>query len=267
MSTLHADFALAQRFEAIEAHGNRLCVEAAGRRNPAPGSCALNVAGGWAMFHTPDSPLTQALGIGMNGPVTAEEMNRLENFFCERGAAPQIETCPHAHDSLRQHLNERGYRVLEWSNVLTRRLSPGSLEPAPPGAVAREAGATEISTSSRVAAEGFFGGNPAPEMVEMFDTFHAAGSRVFLAFADGVPAGTGGMAIVDGVVNCFGDATLAQFRGRGLQAALIRARLAVAAREGATLGMVTTMPGTISQRNYERVGYQVAYTRCKFILK
>ncbi len=266
MSTLYADLALAQRFEAVEAHGNRVCVEAAGRANPSLGCATLQVGGGWAMFHTKDSPLTQAFGVGMQGPVTAEEMDRLEEFFRSRGAAPQIETCPLAHDSLRQHLNERGYRVLEWSNVLTRRLPLEGAAAMPNGVQAREARQEEISTSSRVAAEGFFGGNPALEMVEMFNTFHAAGARVFLAWVDETPAGTGGMAIVDGVVNCFGDATLMEFRGRGLQSALIQTRLATAARDGATLAMVTTMPGTISQRNYERAGYRVAYTRCKFIL-
>lgn len=266
MNRLHADFGLAQRLEAMEAYGNCVCVEAAGRKNPALGSATLQVGGGWAMFHTKDSPLTQAFGIGMQGAVSAAEMDQLELFFRSRGASPQIETCPLAHDSLRQHLNDRGYRVLEWSNVLVRHLAASDLCQGAADALAREAREDEITTSSRVAAEGFFGGEPAPELVEMFDTFHAAGARVFLAWADGVPAGTGGMAIRDGLVNCFGDATLQQYRGRGLQSALIQARLQTAQREGATLAMVTTMPGTISQRNYERAGYQVAYTRCKFIL-
>jgi len=266
MSVLHADFELAQRLEALEAYGNRVCVEAAGRRKPELGSCALGVGGGWAMFHTKESPLTQAFGVGMQGSVSAQEMDRLEEFFRRRGAAPQIETCPLAHDSLRQHLNERGYRVLEWSNVLARLLPADDLMAVPAGVTAKEAEASEVSICSQVAAEGFFGANPSAEMVEMFNTFHASGARVFLAHADGTPAGTGGMAIVGGIVNCFGDATLEKFRGRGLQSALIRARLAAAARDGATLAMVTTMPGTISQRNYERAGYHVAYTRCKFIL-
>ena len=133
------------------------------------------------------------------------------------------------------------------------------------GVEAREAAPAEIGLSSRVAAEGFYGANPSEELVDMFNTFHAAGARVFLAWADGVAAGTGGVAIVDGVVNCFGDATLEKFRGRGLQAALIHARLAAAVRGGAEMAMVTTMPGTISQRNYERAGYRMAYTRTKFI--
>lgn len=265
MSTLHSDLKLAKRLEAVEAYGNRVCVEAAGRRKPQLGSAALAVGGGWAMFHTAPSPLTQAFGVGMAGPVSDADMEQLEEFFRSHGAASQLEVCPLAHDSLREQLNRRGYRVLEWSHVLTRRLPANDLQQGKGAVEAREAAPGEISTSSRMAAEGFFGANPSEELVDMFDTFHAAGARVFLGRTGGVAAGTGGMAIVEGVVNCFGDATLEEFRGRGLQAALIRARLARAAEEGAEIAMVTTMPGTISQRNYERAGYRIAYTRTKFI--
>jgi hypothetical protein len=70
--------------------------------------------------------------------------------------------------------------------------------------------------------------------------------------------------VYDGILNCFGDATLEAARGRGVQTALIAVRLAAGVAAGAELAMATTMPGTISQRNYERFGYRVAYSRCKF---
>ncbi len=65
----------------------------------------------------------------------------------------------------------------------------------------------------------------------------------------------------DGVATLCADATLKTHRGRGLQQALIQARLADAASRGAVLATAATMPGTVSQRNYERCGFRVAYTK------
>jgi GNAT superfamily N-acetyltransferase len=54
-----------------------------------------------------------------------------------------------------------------------------------------------------------------------------------------------------------GAATLPAFRRRGVQRALIEARLAVAARAGCELAIVTADPGSSSARNVERTGFQL----------
>ena len=58
-----------------------------------------------------------------------------------------------------------------------------------------------------------------------------------------------------------GAGTLAEFRGRGLQTALLRARLAAAAEAGCEYAVVVTQGGTASQRNCERLGFRVAYSK------
>lgn len=70
-----------------------------------------------------------------------------------------------------------------------------------------------------------------------------------------------GGSIVNGVTLLFGDATLPEARGRGLQSALIRERLARAARAGCDLAMACVLPGSGSHRNYERAGFRLAYMR------
>jgi len=55
------------------------------------------------------------------------------------------------------------------------------------------------------------------------------------------------------------------FRGGGLQSALIRERLRAAAGEGCDLATASTLAGSVSQRNYERAGFQVAYTKATLI--
>ena len=75
---LFADFALAQRLEGCDASGNAECVQAYARRYPEVGALTLPVAGGYAMYAGADSPLTQAIGLGMSGPVTAVELDQVE---------------------------------------------------------------------------------------------------------------------------------------------------------------------------------------------
>jgi ribosomal protein S18 acetylase RimI-like enzyme len=55
-------------------------------------------------------------------------------------------------------------------------------------------------------------------------------------------------------------------RRRGAQQALLDARLRAAAARGCDLAMVVTAAGSASQRNSERNGFKVAYTRTKWQL-
>jgi len=67
--------------------------------------------------------------------------------------------------------------------------------------------------------------------------------------------------IHDGLAALFADSTTVSCRGAGLHAALIRGRLRDAAAAGCDLATAATLPGSNSQRNYERRGFQVVYTK------
>ena len=83
----------------------------------------------------------------------------------------------------------------------------------------------------------------------------------FLALIDGVPAGGGAVLIRRGVALLAGAATLPEYRNRGVHAALHLARLAFARRSGCEFAAQGAEPGGTSQRNAERRGFRVAYTR------
>jgi GNAT superfamily N-acetyltransferase len=83
-------------------------------------------------------------------------------------------------------------------------------------------------------------------------------SRLFVAEVDGVAAAAGALALGE-VANLANASTLPQFRGRGLQSALIRARIAAAA--GAELVCAGASWASQSQRNLERAGLRIAYTK------
>src|SRR5437763_1393544 len=103
-----ADASLARRIEAAEAAIARGCT--AGY----PETAALELAGGRAIFAGADSPLTNAIGLGLHGPVSGAEISVLEGFFQRRGARVVIDLCPLADPGLIQSLSERGYRATEF---------------------------------------------------------------------------------------------------------------------------------------------------------
>ena len=74
------------------------------------------------MYCGANSPVTQAVGLGLNGPVSTEEFDRLEEFYFQperNGASGDVPAWRIA--TLMEHYKERGYRVSEFSNVMVRR--------------------------------------------------------------------------------------------------------------------------------------------------
>ncbi|HZS07706.1 MAG TPA: GNAT family N-acetyltransferase [Blastocatellia bacterium] len=262
---LFADLTLARRLEATDAAAGADYVRAYAKLHPGSGAATLEVMGGSAAFAGVDSPVTQAFALGLDGAVTAEELDELEEFFRKRGAAVNIELCPLADASLRELLGERGYRVIEFSNVLVRELTPGDAKlTVNPAVTVRQPEPTDEGAYADVVSRGFFEGGEIPQfMKDVSEVFAHVGMVRFLAEVDGRAAGGGGVAVHNGVATLGGAATLPEFRNRGVQTALIQARLAFAAAAGCDLAMVTTMPGSASYRNAEREGFRIVYTRCK----
>src|SRR5579864_4443312 len=117
------DLALARRLEMASAISGKACAEGAQRLHPELDAAAEEIAGGIAVYAGIDSPVTQALGIGLNGPVDSTELDRLEEFFHSRKAPVAIELCPLAGLPLYEALAKREYRLIEVSSVLVRELS------------------------------------------------------------------------------------------------------------------------------------------------
>ena len=83
----------------------------------------------------------------------------------------------------------------------------------------------------------------------------------FLARVNGEIAGAGAVGIRDGLAGFFATSVLPAFRGRGVQRSLIAARVEAARRAGCDLYSVAARPGSASQRNFQRSGFQPVYTK------
>ena len=71
---------------------------------------------------------------------------------------------------------------------------------------------------------------------------------------------------VDGVALMAGASTVPEGRRQGAQLALLDARFRFAAYQGCDVAMMCASPGSASQRNAERHGFRIAYTRTKWQL-
>ncbi len=251
MAGLFGNLWLARRLEKAEAD-NALHLPA-----------ILEVGGGVAAFAGPSSPLTHALGLGMNGTVSSAELDRIERFYGEHESAIVIEVCPLADPSLFDLLGLRSYRITEFNNVLVRTIDPA---PGEITATVRRVEASEEDRWCRTVSAGFFERDVfTDEELQMASLlFRAPGVTPWIALVDERPAAAGAMVVRDGLATFFGDSTIPAYRRMGLQTNLIRARIQYASELGCDLITASTLPGSGSQLNYERLGFRIVYTKSIF---
>ncbi len=239
---------LARRLERAQALQND-------RFTLASGGTSLPVGGGFAHHRGEGHPLNQALGL--IDPIAEAELVAVEAFL---GAPTVLELSPAADPELWPLLARRGYRLHSFQQLWVRPLE--SVDPAPDPSHIRVADPTEADTFNRVVAGGFFERDDWRTFDPPFHTpLGLPGAWGFLAFVDGEPAGGGMLGIVEGVALLSGDGVLPRFRGRGLQKALIGARLAFARDRGCDVACAGTAPSTPSQRAYEACGFRAAYPK------
>lgn len=244
---------LARRLECAQALQNE-------RFNQAAGGASLPIGGGFAHYRGPGHPLNQALGLVE--PVTEVELAAAEAFL---GSPTVLELSPGADPGLWPLLAKRGYRLHQFQQLWVREDLAVSTQPA--GIAIRPAALEEAGTYNRVVAGGFLERDDWREFDPPFEvSVDLPGAWGFLAWVDGEPAGGGMLGLVEGVALLSGDGVLPRFRGRGLQKALIQARLAWARARGGDLACASTAPGTASQRSYEACGFRAAYPKVEMAL-
>ena len=272
---LFADLALAQR---VEAAWDFLAVESVRsqkKRSPQSRAEALEVGGGHAVFLGAGSPLSQAQNLGLHGPVLGYDLARMEQFFCDRGTVTQIEVASLAEPSLLAALSARGYLIAEQTHSLVCSLNTRPLpeQPMHRGLSSRSVEITQVGPDALehwvdVVLRCFFEGPESPPPTLRKGAMSMSlmpGATSWLARVDGKPAGGGSLFVHNDLALICGDGTLPCYRNQGVQTLLLQARLAHAADSGCELAAICTEPGSGSQRNAERQGFQLAYARTMLI--
>jgi GNAT superfamily N-acetyltransferase len=266
--TLFSDLDLSRRLERAEGRSNADFVEARARLYPKSDAEWIEVAGAYAMFDGVDSPLTQTFGLGVFDPVTHNDMEKLEAFFQRRGAHVQHEVSPLAEASFLTILTQRGYQPIELTSVMYRLIEPGVQLASPRNekVQARLTREGEEDLWAQTAAKGWSEFIEFTNMMLELSAIVAKrkGGCSFLAEIHGRPIATGALFIHDGVALLAGASTIPEGRRQGAQLALLESRLRYAAEQGCDLAMMCALPGSASQRNAERQGFRIAYTRIKW---
>ena len=266
-----ADLALARRLEASEAYA---CAQFAKARRGIFPSCDsdwIKIGGATVVFDGADSPVTQTFGLGLFELLTPKILDEIEHWFTSRGAAVQHEVCPLIGVEALDLLCTRGYRPIEIASVLHQPIS----KPAERDARHRVDLVTpeQAELWSDVSARAW--SHDHPELLQTLRVFGAitaarTDSPCFLAYINetgkAVPAAAGALSIYNGVALFSGAATLPEFRRRGLQSMLLSERLRHAHAAGCKVALIAAEAGGESQRNAERNGFRVAYTRIKWKL-
>jgi GNAT superfamily N-acetyltransferase len=237
-------------------------VEVQRRHSPSRSIAAVTIAGGVAFFGGVTYPANQIVGMGLYGEVTPEDVDRVEHFYRSRGVPATVVVSPLAHPSLLPHLGQRSYRIAEFNSVLIRPIAPNESF-TPPAEIAVERVSEETASPwARAIAQGFSDIVPVSEDV-FSGLADLPGALNFLARIEiMVVGGCCGRIIPEArIAALYGTATLPEFRRRGVQSALIARRLHEAALAGCEYAVVSTQPGSGSQRNMERRGFRVAYSK------
>lgn len=265
--------ALAARIEHAEAGLIAAGTEAARQRGD--DGFVIPIGGGAACFAGPNSPFNKVVGMGFGGVPDSAELDEIERAYSAAGSVSQVELTQLADPDIGAMLTGRGYRLVGFENVLGRPLDGTEHRVTPRGVEIRPSGDDEFATWLDVVVDGFAA--PDTQGVAPHEEFPremiaaatrdmaAAGAARYVALYEGTVAGAASVRMADGVAQLTGAATLPTHRRRGIQTALLAARLVDAASAACDIAVVTTAPGSKSQENVQRRGFDLLYTRAVLV--
>lgn len=186
------------------------------------------------------------------------------------GVEARIELCPFADETLVRGLSARAFTVRELENVLFVDLQaelPVLPHGWPVGVEVRMVDRDDpddVEALVQISLRGFFAvGEAIPEPMRAASRAVLAmpRSRGFIAELDGRAVGGGMLDLGEGAANLAGVSVLPEARRRGIQQALMLARLQAAREHGCRIATIDSEPGIPTERNAMRLGFSMAYTK------
>lgn len=211
-------------------------------------------------------------GLGFEGPLSEQDYRALLDMAAVVGPRFRVVVSPYCDISLPRRLIAEGFALEGMRTVLVRG-APSKSEfadlarPVAGLEVRRIDVATEIGLYADTAARAWFAGSEPREadlrMSRIANSVPTA--RLFVATVDGVPAGCARIDLSGGIGYFLGGSVIPEFRNRGIHQALLLARMKCAAEEGCDLLNIASLAGAATDRNAQRLGFQVAYTSLELL--
>ena len=242
-----------------------------------------HVCGGIAVYGGAGQPFNKAAGLGFKGPVDEAAIARVETAFDAVGGEIRVELATLADSSIATLLAKRGYVLIGHENVLGVALTADRVRAfdatvaSTRDIVVSRASVEDLPAWRDTVIEGFmhpdvFDGPPPTESFDretvrsvFEDSTTTPGIVLYLARLSGEIVGGGSARIADGLAQMSGASTLPAHRRRGVQSTLLRARLSDAASAGCDLAIACTEPGSKSQENMQRAGFELLYSRAVLV--
>ncbi len=282
---LFATTTLAARIDLAEARHCAAFAGIQGRRGQ--DAFVTGIGGTVAVYGSPGAPFNKLAGLGLSGELDESALEHLEGEFRRRDAPLQVELSTLADPAVGAMLTRRGYVLLNFENVLGLSLDAAYVDEANRRKVDDQASGITVARlqafddplwidamiTGFAQADTFDG--PAShetysrEMLERAyrDQAEIEGSVRYVAHRNGTLAGGGSVRLEGGLAQLTGAATLPEHRRKGVQSAVLRARLIDAAYYGCDLATVTVQPGSKSMQNAQRAGFSLLYPRAILVKK
>lgn len=277
---LFATASLARRIERAETSLIAEAARATAARTGADSVFVKQFCGGVAVHAGAGSPFNKVAGLGFLGVPDEAMFEEIEAEFEARESSVQVEISTLGYPAIGRMLTGRGYELVGFENVLGLALDAGIASDEGSATASFSIGpadADEHAAWMHAVLTGFqhadtYDGPESHERIDVEvlarvfeDMASAKGFERYVARMDGTVAAGASLRLSEGVAQLCGAATLPAFRRRGIQSALLRYRLSESARRGCDIAVVTTSPGSKSQQNVQRTGFELLYARAILI--
>ncbi|MCE9622940.1 MAG: GNAT family N-acetyltransferase [Actinomycetia bacterium] len=232
--------------------------EVLARMTPDTPGAAQECDGGQLIAFGAGRYVNRAAGVGLGEMPGSEIVAAVAGFYKARSLPASVEINPWVSADLVTALAAAHFRLERFRNVYVRELAS-----LPTRQVAE---IREVDASAVLARNAILAGDSTGDARRINDEFCAVMMQLddthdFVALVGDEPAACGSLNVVDDVGWLGGAATLQEFRGRGLQQALLAYRLHLARELKCDFAACTAVPDGQSARNLERLGFQLLYTQ------
>lgn len=216
-----------------------------------------------AAYMNPGSPLNQCVAADL----TPGCLDEIKTFYADCGSGFEFGVTAFTSQEMFDELANRGWPIIEREQVLVLNLDDGWPHYVDPeGVDLRLVHGSDVDKVADAMIDGFFGPSDGPPGMNelVHDTAEADGYSLMGAFSGAEAVGGANVAWSGDIGWLRGGAVREPFRHRGIHKALQSRRLEILQEKGCRVAVMGAMPGSTSQLNAQKLGFQIAYTRLSF---
>lgn len=214
---------------------------------------------GWMVYDRPDSWANYAAGLGLDGPVTSAEIQRLVDFYDSYGVDAHIQTTPYQDPSLFSALGKHGFVTDDFTVMFVHDLKDLSTTQMDGLEFVEINPGNDQDIQAFVDAQmlGFYAPKAAPEGITAITERVARHPRcrIWLLKLNGEAVGSGGLEIFENSAVLIAGAIFPEARRKGIQSTFMNFRLRVARDLGVDYALVGSVPNGGTERNALRQGF------------